>query len=441
MTTYAVSSANKHPEARFSLRYLMLIVAAVAIGLAVGRLSVFNYREGFLATAAVLVAAHLLREISLLRNHADLESHTRRFHVIWRVFLVCCIVSFFVLAFAGLMFERLEYNTLTAIVFRTMFVGRTSPLAMVLQLSFLSYLILGLGAAPKANWRLVVLSGLLSGFFLIYSYGTIVHLVQIAIQAMEMYGRGVQHGEISQYAADSGTMYAGIEQNLRTRTDHFLRVSLFGAVVFLLAATYCFAVLGRTKIALYNARKQLALLMPAVLLAGVYPVWVYGTGIRELCPPFADVGLANGILPLASGVVALLLVAVLLAYRCRERSRDEPEVPDVPLSTLIAMFFACLAMLGLLELSTWTSLSNFTLTELPYYFVAFNMIVTLATLILLVPKLYQVGLHVDGPARVVGRIEPSRMRLIFFTLVAGIAITVPSLWWIGYAWHVWTMQG
>jgi len=419
----------------------MLIVAAVAIGLAIGRLSVFNYREGFFATAAVLVAAHLLREISLIREHADLESHTRQFHVTWRFALVFCIVSFFVLGFAGLVFERSQPNAIMAIIFRTMFIGTTSPISMVLQLSFFSYLILGLGAAPKANWRLVVFAVVLSGLLLIYSYGDIVHLVQIAIQAMEVHSTGVQYGEISQYATDSGTMYAGIEPNLQTRTDYFVRASVFGAVSFLFAGAYCCVLLARTEIIRYKARRQLALIMPAILLAGAYPCWVYGMGLRELCPPFADVGLANGILPLACGLTALFLVAVLLAYRCRQSSStDEPQLPDVPLSTLIAMLFACLASLGLFELSTWTSLSSVLLMELPYYLVAFNLVVALATMILLVPKIYQVGLHAEGPTRVIGHIEPARMRLIFFTLVAGIAMTVPNLWWMGYAFKLWVVQ-
>lgn len=429
-------------QGRFSLRRMMLCTGAIAVGLAVAQSSCFAHFHGFFAVAAVLLIAQLLSETKFIRSHPGLAEADRSFHLRLRMLLIFVIVGFFALVFVQQVLYRPSYYTPVPWFERYMFDEVSSwanSTEAMLQVAFFGFLILGLPRPKPTRWRIpLLICALVWSGILIYEYGFIISLVQIAIEAVEISMPGAQFGVASQYAIDSGSMYAGINPDLRARGLVFIRNSGIGAIAFF----FC-GVVGIWLTYRFRNRKNSAstwnivAMMGLIAVAAVYLVWVYAIGLRQLCPPYAEAGIAAGWIPLVCGFIAVALVSTLLAYRSRafDDETSKLTLPPTHITTLVAIVLANMAWLGLFDIRVlgrlaammdWSSMGETILLSTTCYF-------SLATISLIVGELYYRAFATQHRRRLIGRIDAASMRFTFIALFSSILLWAPTMWWIGYA--------
>ncbi len=277
----------------FSLHQLMLLVFAVSAGMAIGRLEAFNYVDGFFATASVLVATGLVSELVFLRQANWLGIHDRRFQATWRCLLIVTIASYFVLA---------KHHNDWLATHRSIFEAWAPVPQMMLQLAWFSYLMLN--APLRMNRRfeipMLALSLLVLLLMLYINHTHLVFLVQLAVEAMEVSMYLGQFGPASQYAIDSGSMYAGVDPDLQARGQRFAIASVFGLIPFLVLVPTVLWVTSRFQRKQAN-RWPIRLMFGLFPIAMIYPIWVYAGGLRHFCPPYAEAGLRIGVASCAFG--------------------------------------------------------------------------------------------------------------------------------------------
>lgn len=451
MTELAAQSPPiKLGAAKFSLRRLILCVFAIAVGLAVGQWPFYSHYHGFFAVAAVLLLTELLSEIKTIQSHPQLASHDRLGHTRIRQLLILVIVGFFIVVcgqhYLG---QALDSNGDSRQ--RAVWLGRTwfsawnnAPEAM-LQVAIFASLMLGALRRNATRWSsLALLAGVIWAGILIYEFGTIVLLVQIAVESVEASSTGVQFGPISQYATDSGTMYAGVDQNTQQRGLTFVSRSLIGMAVFLICTASALWIAVRKQQG-RGGRKKL-FMVGLLSVAAAYPIWVYCSGLRQLCPPYAEAGIDGGVIPLLCGFVAAVVVAVLIAYRTTVPTKDldantVATLPRIHITTLVAILMSSLAWLGLFDLNVIKQIASlWSWGEIAENFLlSTNCYIALATVIVIATELYRRAFLLDLPPRVISHTKPASMRVAFTGFLGVILIAAPTVLWLSYALRIWLM--
>ena len=193
---------------------------AIAVGLSLAKLPGATSVDGWYATASVLVLRQWWNEIAIIRNAPSLSGSMKRAQILWRLLLCLCIVHHFVV--------EIEFRT--ASMGESMY--HNPGLANVWAVSLfelLLHLVLFIGVTAscqpphRSRWDFF-LPGVVAVWVGLFTLDmtAVVPFIQYTIESLELALPHVHFGPLSQYASDSGTMYAGIEQDIRLRNLAFV---------------------------------------------------------------------------------------------------------------------------------------------------------------------------------------------------------------------------
>jgi hypothetical protein len=295
---------------RFSLRYVFTIVTGIAAGLAMARTEAFNIYDALFFIPAVIIVIGLVSESAYLRRQrrrAVGDASSLMFHAVVRIALALTILVAY--AMQGL----IEYIPRGTEI--DMFESGVSTPSLLAQTAVFCSIMLSVPARQTVETnrfgRLVciivfpvfVLLVLLNGWMLI------VVLVDLAIESIE----ALQPPSL--YVG--GGMYAGLDRDLQQRTTTFAFASALGMIpVALLIVAIAWIVRHRQE----SLTRQTWAVAVLLLVATVYPIWLYSIGLSQYCPPFAIAGLANSWISIVCGVLAALVLSSNMSFRLAWRA-------------------------------------------------------------------------------------------------------------------------
>lgn len=420
---------------RFSLTSLLKLIFVVALALALGRLSLFSVLDIIVFIASLLVVRQLYIDIKTLRQ-LPMASREIRLQVQARWLLLGSIVGAVTLLAVETWIDAVPLadrgNVLRFLL--TPSIHEAHPSVMVLQLCFFGCLIMD-GPIPRHSklWLPIAVCGVVWIAAIAYGHTTIIMLVHSAIEAMEVSIDRAHAGPGSQYAVDSANLYAGLGTDLVARKVVFARVSMFAIVpVVFLPPTITWVIL-RIRRGL-PVRRQGWFLGMLILVAAVYPTWIYATGLRHLCPAYAAAGSSADGLSMLGALLALAVASCLITVR------GTTLIDATPMTDLPPLRFVTLLAIGVTSVSwiIWRVFMNggqfwsFSFAAC-YQFLHWPNYIATATMLVLGARLLRGLMGVPPVRRVVGQTPARSVRLIFPAVFVTILITAATLWWCAYA--------
>ncbi len=411
----------------FSLHHLMLLVFAVSAGMAISRLEAFNYVDGVFATASVLVVAGLVSELVILRQANWLRFHDRRFQATWRCLLIVTIASYFIVVLAK------HHNDWLA-TDGSIFEAWAAVPQMMLQLAWFSCLMLNAPLRMNRRFEIPMLALSLLVLLLMLYDTYFVFLVQSAVEAMEVSMYLGQFGPASQYAIDSGSMYAGVDPDWRARGQRFAIASVFGLIPFLVLVPTVLWVTSRFQRKQAN-RWPIRLMFGLFPIAMIYPIWVYAGGLRHFCPPYAEAGLRIGV---ASGICAALAVtlfSILISYRTTAIAVGELPCQATSCTHTVTLLSLAVANVVWLNqaIAEWSDFFPIRVESVAQVVAWPGGYIAWAILIVVCIRLFRRTFALETESRTTAAINPIALRVVFPAILGTTCLAVPTIWWFVYA--------